>query len=418
MAESRRERRLAEARQAAEQAGSPVEAGSPLPSPSTSPSPYAGYGPTAQPLPPTQPPHRGGPPPRLFVPGGEADGERLRGEGRRISETSELHGLRRVLHVASLPAFGVLLLAWAATTLVGDVPWGPFSVLPVAFACLSPLTVVAAVPLVLVAIQRRRWAAMVPAVVAAALPWCFVVSYALPADPLAGPTLPLRAMIVTAHDGEANAADIAAAVRSQRTDLLVVTELSAALAHDLAAAGLPDGLLARYVRVPDPGASPASGIGVYSRFPVDEKAVTQLRGTHWPAVVVPVPVGPTTVTLVAGHAVQPSTDHLDRWRRDLAAFRGAERIKGPVLVLVNLNATTWNPQYRSVVSGRLHDAADVLGRGLRPTWPNWTPVPLLATDHALVAGLGVTELSALSVTGSDHRALSVGLQVPSGPSRP
>jgi endonuclease/exonuclease/phosphatase (EEP) superfamily protein YafD len=218
-------------------------------------------------------------------------------------------------------------------------------------------------------------------------------------------------MIVTAHDGAADAGDIAAAVRSQRSDVLVVTELSSALAHDLAP-GLPEGMLARYVSVPDPGDSPAAGLGIYSRFPIDAEQATHLAGTHWPAVVVPVTVGRTTVTLVAGHAVQPSTDHLDRWRRDLAAFRAAERIKGPVLVLVNLNATPWNPQYRRIVSGRLHDAADVLGRGLRPTWPNWSPVPLLSTDHALVAGLGVSELSALSVKGSDHRALSVGLRVP------
>jgi endonuclease/exonuclease/phosphatase (EEP) superfamily protein YafD len=81
-------------------------------------------------------------------------------------------------------------------------------------------------------------------------------------------------------------------------------------------------------------------------------------------------------------------------------------------VLTNLNATPWNAQFRWVVSGRLHDSADVLGRGLRPTWPNWSPVPLLPTDHALVAGLGVTELSALPIEGSDHRALSVGLLVP------
>src|SRR5690606_27207622 len=123
---------------------------------------------------------------------------------------------------------------------------------------------------------------------------------------------------------------------------LVITELSPALAHDLASAGLPDGLLPRYVEMPAPGVARAAGLGIYSRFPIDEKAVTHLVGTQWPAVVVPVPVGSETVTLVAGHAVQPSTDHLGRWRADLAAFRSAERLKGPVLVLANLNSTPWN----------------------------------------------------------------------------
>jgi endonuclease/exonuclease/phosphatase (EEP) superfamily protein YafD len=217
-------------------------------------------------------------------------------------------------------------------------------------------------------------------------------------------------MLVTAQDGHADAADIADVVRSQRPDLLVVTELSAALAHELTAAGLPDGLTPRYAVVPDGGDPPTAGIGIYSRFAVSDTRV--LPGLEWPGVVTRVMVGRTPVTLVAAHAVQPSTGHLDRWRRDLTAVRSAERIKGPVLVLANLNATPWNAQYRWVVSGRLHDSGDVLGRGLRPTWPNWSPVPLLPTDHALVAGLGVTELAALPIEGSDHRALSVGLVVP------
>jgi endonuclease/exonuclease/phosphatase (EEP) superfamily protein YafD len=404
---SRRARRLEEARRATIPSGQAT-------TPMTRHPLYA-----PQHGPPQGPQH--GPPPAW--PAARSDAERVHAElphpelphpeGLRIGGTSELRGARRVLNVAALPALGVLLLVWALTTLVGDVRWGPFSVLPVVFACLSPLAVVAAVPLVLVTIQQRRWAAMVPAVVAAALPWWFVVGYGVSAsaEP-SGATLPLRAMIVTARDGHADARDIADVVRSQRTDLLVVTELSPALAHDLAVAGLPDGMVPRYVRVPESGTSPAGGIGVYSRFTIDEKQVTSLPGTRWPAVVAPVRVGPTTVTLVAGHAVRPSTDHLDRWRRDLAAFGSADQLRGPVLVLVNLNATPWNPQFRTIVSGRLHDAADVLGRGLRPTWPAWSPVPLLPTDHALVAGLSVSDLSALTIKGSDHRALSVGLRVP------
>ncbi|HEY6794758.1 MAG TPA: endonuclease/exonuclease/phosphatase family protein [Kineosporiaceae bacterium] len=398
MTQSRRERRL---REAAEQARLAATASSQPDSAAEDP----GFSWADRPAGVRSP--SAGPGPRRR--GEESD--RGRGAGRRISESSELHGARRAAHLLTLPALGTLLLAWALTTIVGDVPWGPFGVLPVAFACLSPIIIVPAVPVALVAIQRRRWATLVLPVGATALPWAFVIGYALPAQPPAGPTVPLRAMIVTAHDGRASARDIVDAVRSQRTDVLVVTELSAALAHDLTVAGLPLTLPVRYATVPDPNASPATGIGIFSRF--DVGPVTPVRGTHWPAVTARVIVGRSAVTLVAGHVVPPSTWHLDRWRRDIATFGTAERVRGPVLVLVNLNATPWNPQFRWIVSGRLHDAADVLGRGLRPTWPTWTPVPLLPTDHALVASLGVTEQVALPIGGSDHRALSVGLAVPS-----
>jgi endonuclease/exonuclease/phosphatase (EEP) superfamily protein YafD len=83
-------------------------------------------------------------------------------------------------------------------------------------------------------------------------------------------------------------------------------------------------------------------------------------------------------------------------------------------VLANLNATPWHPQFRHMVSGRLHDAADVLGRGMRPTWPGWSPVPMLPTDHALVAGLGVSTLATIAIGGTDHRALVVEVRAPTG----
>lgn len=402
MAESRRERRLREALEA--NAGPSEQAPPPGASPYRTPSAPYQVGPSeaspyAGPAPDALPSKEQGPQAPVF-----ADG---------APQAPEPGVSRRILRAAVPPGLGFLLLAWAMTTLVGDVSWGPFGVVPVGLACLSPLTVVPAVPLVLLAIGRRRWAALVPTVAAAALPWFFVLGYVVPANPQTGSTVPLRAMIVTAHDGQADVTDIASAVGSQRIDLLVVTELSAALAHQLALAGLPDGLTPRFVSVPDPGTPAVAGIGVYSRFDVDQTRVRVLTSTQWPAVSMPVTVGRTTITLVAGHVVQPSVGNLDRWRRDLNALGAEEaRTTGPVLLLANLNATPWNPQFRRLVAGRFHDAADVLGQGLRPTWPNWSPVPLLPTDHALVAGLGVSDSSALPIDGSDHRALAVGLVVP------
>ena len=338
-----------------------------------------------------------------------AQGDRS-GAAEPAGPGQELRGDRKGVHLIGLPLAGLLLLGWSATTLVGDVHWGPLSVLPVGLASISPLVTLAAVPLVTLAIRARRWIPAVPAVLAALLPWVFVLGYASPAPQPTGATLPLRAMIVTAHDGSADATDIADAVRDQKIDLLVVTELSAALAHDLTAAGVTNRLTARWVQVPQPGDSPAAGMVIYSRFPID--GIIRLPGTHWPAVAGTVTVDNARFTLVVGHAVKPSMDHLDLWRSDLAAFGAAATIKGPVVVLANLNATPWHPQFRRLVGGRLHDAGDVLGRGLRPTWPSWG-LPLLPTDHALVAGgVGVDDLDTTGIGGSDHRALTVALRIP------
>jgi endonuclease/exonuclease/phosphatase (EEP) superfamily protein YafD len=321
-------------------------------------------------------------------------------------EPPEDHGW---LRAAALPAVSALLLVWALATLVGDVRWGPLGILPIGLASLGPLLLVPALVVITMALRRRSWTAVVPAAVAAALPWAFVVGYVVPATPPAGAFLPLRALLVTAHDGAADATDIAEAARDQAADVVVVTELSSTLAHALTQAGLARRLSPRYVSVPESGPA-AAGLAIYSRFPVED--VQALPGTQWPAVRARIVLGTSSVTLVAGHAVQPSAGDVDVWRSDVRAFGATARIKGPVLVLANLNATPWHPQFRRIVSGRLHDSADVLGRGLRPTWPGWSPVPLLPTDHALVAGLGVASLGTVSVAGTDHRALSVEVTVP------
>ena len=332
----------------------------------------------------------------------------FRGAGRRVAGPPEYTGARKVLHTYGPFVSAALLLCCSLTTLIGDVSWGPLSVLPVLLASLSPFALIAAIPLVTWSLRHRRWAAVVPALVAAGLPWTFVVGYASSAPAPAGNTVPLRAMLVTAHGGSVDADDVVTAVQSQRIDLLVVTELSGVLAHDLTRAGLTNQLTARWVDVS--AAGPTGGIGIYSRFPVDR--VTRLPGTFWPAVSTRVTVGRATATLVAGRAVQPSIADLDVWRGDLAGFGAAASVKGPVIVLANLNATPWQAQFRRITAGRLHDAGDVVGRGLRPTWPDWA-LPVMPIDHALVAGgIGVDSLDTTRISGTDHRALTAVLRLP------
>jgi endonuclease/exonuclease/phosphatase (EEP) superfamily protein YafD len=318
-----------------------------------------------------------------------------------------------VIDVVGLPILAVLLLGWSLTTLVGDVSWGALSVALPFLASFAPLVTVAAVAAVAMGLRHRNWVAVVPAVAAGGLPWIFVVGYVVPATPPTGERVPLRALLVTAHHGAAVARDIAAAARAQRADLVVVAEASSALVHDLTTEGLARSLSPRYVAVPEDGGAPQTGLAIYSRFTVDD--VRPLPGTFWPAVRARVLAGGTPVTLIAGHAVEPSADHLDRWRSDLRVFATARQVKGPVLVLADLSATPWQAQFRALVSGRLHDAGDILGRGLRPTWPNASPVAILPTVHALVAGAGVSALTTISIGGTDERALSVELQVPRHP---
>ncbi len=301
-----------------------------------------------------------------------------------------------------LPVLLLVLLAWLAGGFVRISSPGWPAALLAELEMLSPLVSVVAVPVIGLALRRRRWITTAGAAVAAAAPWVLVLGYVSSAPPLSGAVQPLRILVVNAHNGDADAPDIVEQARAQAVDVLVVTELSAVLAHDLTADGIDATLTPVSVTT---GSPEAAGLGVYSRFAVSD--VHPLPGTRWPAVQGVVDTGHGSVTLIAAHVVPPTPSTAAAWATDLDVLRrDAAAVRGPVVVAGTLNATPWNPQFRALATGRLHDAADLLGRGLRPTWPSWLPLPVVPLEHVLAGGgLGVTSVGTAPIGGSDHRAL-------------
>jgi endonuclease/exonuclease/phosphatase family metal-dependent hydrolase len=305
----------------------------------------------------------------------------------------------------------LVLAVWAATCFVDRPGPGMLDELLVVAATLSPFIAVVAIPLVTFTLRGRHWVSAAITLVAALLPWLFVLSYASPTGTAAtGPEI--RAMVLTAHDGAADAPSIVHAVREHGVDVLVVTELSGLLAHELTEHGLDAALRPRWVSVPDDAhGGTRAGIGMWSRFPVT--STHQVPGTTWPAVRAQLDTGQGTFTLIGGHAVPPVPDGAARWRADLAALSDAAQTPGPVLLLANLNATPWHPAFRKITRTGLTDAADAAGRGLRSTWPSALPISLIPLDHALVGGgIAVRSVDTIPVAGTDHRALLATLRLP------
>lgn len=316
-----------------------------------------------------------------------------------------------------LPLIATALLAWSITSLP-DLNAPQLAVGPLAaVASMSPLATVGAVIVGALTLRSRRWITGGIAIAAGLMPWIFVLPYAVPAPTTNQPVTPVRVLVVNVQKGRAELTDISALVRKQPVDLLVVTELTSRMAHDLAVGGLDGKLVARWVSVPPPtaaGAATQSGLGVWSRLPMS--GFTEVRGTHWPAVRATLETGHGTLTVVAGQAVPPTLTSGSIWTADLAALHDAARVPGPVTVLGGLNGTPWNAQFRATASHNLHDAGDVLGRGVRPTWPSWLGIPLLPLDHVLVGGkVGVQSMTGVRINGTDHRALAVTLFVPNDP---
>jgi endonuclease/exonuclease/phosphatase (EEP) superfamily protein YafD len=72
----------------------------------------------------------------------------------------------------------------------------------------------------------------------------------------------------------------------------------------------------------------------------------------------------------------------------------------------DLNATAAMREFQRLLRDGYHDAAEQAGAGLTRTHPADIVVPpVFAVDHILTRGCTATSVHAVSVPGSDHRAL-------------
>jgi endonuclease/exonuclease/phosphatase (EEP) superfamily protein YafD len=338
---------------------------------------------------------------------------------RSVATRQPAPSQRSLLGHALPPLLALLLTLWTLTCLVGVASTGLSGLAATGVATLAsaaPLVTLLAVAVVTLAARRRSWVAVVLASLAGLMPWVFVAPYASGDDaPTAAGAATLRVMVINAHQGRASAHDIVAATTGNEVDLLVVTELSGQLAHDLTAAGLDRTVTARWVRLPgqdDVSSDPEAGMGVWGRVELTQAA--DVPGTQWPAMQAQVRAGATSFTLIAGHVAEPFPGDGQRWAQELSTLRGvAASANGSKLLLANLNATPWHADFRRMSDAGLRDAADALGRGPRATWPTWSPVPVLSLDHAMVGGgIGVDSVETVVIGGSDHRGLLAVLRLP------
>jgi endonuclease/exonuclease/phosphatase (EEP) superfamily protein YafD len=343
-----------------------------------------------EPPPPGPTPSSGRPPRPLGRP------HRPARPGRPVSAPAA-HRPARLLTVVAL-----LLLPWALTCFL-DVAWPPVA----AAASLTPMIVVPAVPVVALAISRRLVLPAALALVAAVVPWALLAPYGIagPGEP-AGAT-PLRLVSLDATAGT-SAPELTAVAMSAHADVIVVTGLTPALAHNLTVAGIGGIATARFVQIPTDGV----GIGLWTR---DEVQVPSMAPVTWPAGQAAAGTLHTRsgdIQLVIADARGSALAPVDGWR---AGLRQLPRLagSGPRRLIVGcLDATPWQPAFRRLTSGPWHDAADAVGRGLRPTWPSWSPLPVTPVDHVLVAGrLGVENVETAQISGSTHRALVTTLKM-------
>lgn len=215
----------------------------------------------------------------------------------------------------------------------------------------------------------------------------------------------LQVMTVNMQFGRADPAAIVRSVRDHSVDVMSVQELTPAAAAGLRAAGLEQTLPYRMVRAGD--GSPASGTGIWSRYPLSDEDETE--GLIFHNLVATVTVNPDLAfSFFAMHPIPPSPMDGTRGADIFAATRHFMNSRpGPAVAAGDFNATRDNVPIRNLQSDGWVDAIGVWPMAIR-TWPNdLRPLPpLIAIDHVLTRQAPVSsQVTVIDIPGTDHRAL-------------
>ncbi|MEV6275808.1 endonuclease/exonuclease/phosphatase family protein [Nocardia sp. NPDC051832] len=250
-------------------------------------------------------------------------------------------------------------------------------------------------------VLRKRIGAAVAVVVTAVAVWTQLPLYLSDSGADGGPEVTVMQANLLFEGADPHA--LVEAVHTRQVTILTVNELTPAALDDLTRAGLDRLLPHRYV---SPGRT-ATGTGIWSAYPLtdtveyDGYVLNQLSATA----TLP---DAGAVTVYAFHPVPPIYG-TEVWSDELARLRAildrapADR---PAIAGGDFNATFDHFQFRALLSGRFHDAAEQSGAGHLVTYPTDKPYPpVIGIDHLLLADARALAVETVSLPGADHRAL-------------
>lgn len=307
------------------------------------------------------------------------------------------------------------LLAWLAVAAMGALAitqalgLGSRGSLP-ALQSLTPLVLLPAFPIAVVAaVRNRRALALTAAGVAVAL-LVLAAPIAFPGRrPAVAPDAARLRITFANLFRENEEPSAAAAVMDHDADVVAVVELNPVMAAHLEAAGA-----SRYrYRLTQPSFS-SEGLALYSRFPIVEGGIRPIGSRL--GLEARLDVDGQPVRLFVVHPFPPIFNGRlsAEWSMSLAAIGDEATSPGPPTIVVgDFNASRWHPPFRKLLRRGLRDSHEWLGHGFSASWPNdWRTPPFVRLDHALVGpGVVPTAVDDIGVPGSDHRGFVVDLAV-------
>ncbi|MGP3956729.1 endonuclease/exonuclease/phosphatase family protein [Nonomuraea sp. 3N208] len=300
----------------------------------------------------------------------------------------------------------VLLGLWAAIR-VGGLEQGSFDT---QLMTVTPYGAVLAALTALLLIRRNRPAAIVAVLACVVMAAC-VAPRLTGAEQPAANGAPLRVLTVNLF-GRGDAQTVADLVRRYDVDVFTALELTPDAVERLDAAGLKQ-LLPHRVLQAEFG---ATGSGIYAKHPVSElTGLFTPIGHNMPAATMAMPGG-STVEIVAIHPNPPLGRMEEEWNAALGALPPASDGAGSVIRVLagDFNASLDHRAFRDLLSRGYVDAADQVGKGLVPTWPNLRAMPpIISIDHVVAdRRVSVRRVEVADVPRTDHRGVFAELRLP------
>ncbi|GAG33229.1 unnamed protein product, partial [marine sediment metagenome] len=155
------------------------------------------------------------------------------------------------------------------------------------------------------------------------------------------------------------------------------------------------------------------GIALMSRFLIEDGGIVTIGETAVPSVMVRLKVDGIMLTVIGVHTMPPK-GRLHAQRRDRQIEELAKIVSerdGPVMVLGDLNMTSWSPRFVDLLAGTgLKDSRQ--GFGLQVSWPRRMPLLWIPIDHCLVSpDIVVHDRWVSPAVGSDHYPIVIDFSV-------
>lgn len=223
-----------------------------------------------------------------------------------------------------------------------------------------------------------------------------------------------RIMTLNTKNGDASAEEIVALVREKNVEVLCLQELSDEFLSELAAAGIYD-VLPYYV-ISDAASEVSNGgrNGIWTMAPMSNVSgnLLPIETSSMPAGTIE--IGGRAVRMVSVHPNSPVRGAQDLWDEGLSVIGSLSDYDHTYLVMGDFNSTWNHARFRELLGSGFVDASEQAGEGFHMTYPSGALPSLIEIDHIVYtrdSGIVVSELEAVEVSGTDHRALIGVLEV-------